>query len=355
MRVEHVHLKYVTKALGGSINILDSNSNAEKDTFIKVPVPLHVTDAFIKTNSITRYIKPVLTAVTYYADQIVALERHPLGNLGKEVTVGLFGPRAWDSSSEKNLTGKFAELVSHGQWYIDGTVVYRFKNDKKPSNLTKDGKFQSIVVDTIKLVSMGNIKNLYHDDRVCIAFQSANGKIVVSPPIWRSMETVGAKKIGSSDADEDDDVVVDITENQFDKVDKFLAVNLGFALRAAKDLSDEFGYDVIEPLRLDELMIQLKTVNLQRVDKSIKKTFDIGMKFTHAIAWVIGMTDEVNTLESFRAIRSLLRYLTTRGIVHKTALSTTSIYQKGMGFKNVPLKSIDEIENEYMQLMGEVV
>ena len=342
MRVEHAHLKYVTKALGGSINILDTTDTSDKDSFVKISVPMHVADAFIKDYGMTRYLKPVLTAVTYYDDQIVAMERHPLGNLGKEVTQGLFGERRWESESEKNINGRLLRNTGSGRWYIDGTVVYRFQNGKN-TNLTADGKFQSVTVDAIKLVELADRENLQPADRMCIAFQSMSGKIVVSPPIWRNMESIGSKKIGSEDETDD---LVSISENQFDVVDKYLAVNLGFALKAAKDLSDEFGYHVIEPLRLDELMIQLKTVNLPKVDKSVKKTFDIGMKFTHAVAWIIGMTDDVNTLESFRAIRSLLRYLTTRGIVQKTALAKNAIYQDEKSLKDVPLKTINGIREE---------
>jgi len=342
MRVEHVHLKYVTKAMGGSINILDTTNTSDKDSFIKIGVPMHVADDFIKGYGLTRYLKPVLTAVTYYDDQVVALERHPLGNLGKEVTQGLFGEHRWESQSEINIKKRFEKMTSTGQWYIDGTVVYRFQNSKN-TNLTADGKFQSVTVDAIKLVDLGSSEPLEKSDRMCIAFQSISGKIVISPPIWKNMGSVGSRKIGS---DKETDDIVSIGENQFDVVDKYLAVNLGFALKAAKDLSGEFGYHVIEPLRLDELMIQLKTVNLPKVDKSIKKTFDIGMKFTHAVAWVIGMTDDVNTLESFRAIRSLLRYLTTRGIVQKTTLSKEAIYQKDMSIKDVPLKTIKDIREE---------
>lgn len=342
LHVEHVHLKYVTKALGGSINVLDKTNKSDKDSFVKIAVPMHVADAFIKDYGMSRYLKPVLTAVTYYGDQVVALERHPLGNLGKEVVEGLFGERRWESESEKNITGRLARQTETGQWYIDGTVVYHFQNGKN-TNLTADGKFQSVTVDAIKLVALADTENLSPADRMCIAFQSVTGKIVVSPPIWRNMENIGSRKIGSEDETTD---IIAIGENQFDVVDKYLAVNLGFALKAAKDLSDEFGYHVIEPLRLDELMIQLKTVNLPKVDKSIKKTYDIGMKFTHAVAWVIGMTDDVNTLESFRAIRSLLRYLTTRGIVQKTALSKDAIYHDEMGAKDVPFKTIDSIREE---------
>ncbi len=342
LRVEHVHLKYITKALGGSINVLDKTSTSDKDSFVKIPVPMHVADAFIKDYGISRYLKPVLTAVVYYADQIVVLERHPLGNLGKEVTQGLFGVRRWESASKKNIAGRFQSMTALGQWYIDGNVVYRFQNGKN-INLTADGKFQSVTVDAIKMVDLAGAECIEMADRMCIAFQSVSGKIVISPPIWRNMDSVGSRKIGSEDETND---IVSIDENQFDVVDKYLAVNLGFALKAAKDLSAEFGYHVIEPLRLDELMIQLKTVNLQKVDKSIKKTFDIGMKFTHAVAWVIGMTDDVNTLESFRAIRSLLRYLTTRGIVQKTALTKDAIYQDEMTLKDVPLKTIDGIRKE---------
>ena len=101
--VKNVYLKYITRAVGGTMRILDTaNSTADDEKIISKPVPVHVIDAF-KRSYMTKYIKPVLTAVCYYDGIIVAMQPHPLGNLGKESYETLFGTKYWESNIERNI------------------------------------------------------------------------------------------------------------------------------------------------------------------------------------------------------------------------------------------------------------
>ena len=79
-----VRLKSVTTALGGSINIIDEEKSTDtKEELIRIEVPLSVARAFIMaTNKVTKYLKPVYTALAMYDGIIVAMERHPLAGLG---------------------------------------------------------------------------------------------------------------------------------------------------------------------------------------------------------------------------------------------------------------------------------
>ena len=209
------------------------------------------------------------------------------------------------------------------------------------SSFTKDGKFQTLAVNAFRLTDL-SFSELTDSPRMCIAFAAATGQNIVSPPVWRTLETVGRKKM--DDGVNDDAVILGLNEHTFDKVDRMLAVNLNFALHASKTLIENFGYDSIEPLRLDDLMVSLKTVNLPKIDSSIKNTHAIGLKFTHAMAWLIGLGAREMTLESLSALRGMLRYLTSRGIVHKTALTKTSVFRKGMDMASVELTTPDAIK-----------
>jgi len=331
--VEHVYMKYITKSLGGSMSVLDTTNTSDKEKFKKIEIPTHVADVFIREYMMSRFIKPILTAVCYYGDTVVGLELHPMGNAGQEYVETLFGKKYWESNIVRNINGMITEKTAEGRWFIDGSVVYQF-NDKAPVDLSKDKRFQALEVDAFRMSDF-NMSTIVPNVRTCIAYQAENGSTTISPPIWRTMGSIGDKKVDH--LSEDDAITLGITEHQFDKVERLLAVNLNFALRAGKVLTDHFGYDSIEPLRLDNLMIQLKTVNLSKIDKSIKSTHDIGLKFTHAIAWVIGLGARDMTLESYTAVRSILRYLTSRGIVYKSALSKTNVFHKDMDMKDVPL------------------
>lgn len=340
IETKFVYLKYITRAVGGTMSILDvANSTDDDEKFIRVAVPRHVVDSFVNSY-MSKYIKPILTAVCYYDGVIIALQPHPMGNLGVEKVETLFGTRYWESNIHKNVL-RLNKETSYRRWFIDGAVVYNFDN-KKLKNLSKDGKFQALEVTAYRLTDLGN-RTIDTTPRTCIAFTASTGQNIISPPVWRDMNTVGKKKMDDGN-DSDDAPVLGMKENQFDKIDRLLSVNLNFALRASKVLIENFGYDAIEPLRLDDLMVGLKTVNLPNIDQSIKNTHDIGLKFTHAMAWLIGLGAREQTLESMTALRGMLRYLTSRGIVHKTALSKDSVFRPKMDMSAVPLLTMEEVK-----------
>ncbi len=344
-----VYVKYITKSRGGNMSILDTSNKGKKEKFITVPLPAHVAANFQRQHKMNRFIKPILCAACYYGNTVVALQLHPLGNLGKEKYETLFGTETWESNIEHNIKNKIAEVTTTGKWFIDGSVIYRFTNDDT-INLTKDRKFQALPVVAYRLTELSKSK-MDNSVRTCISYTTNNGKITISPPIWKSMGSIGNQKLTHL-GEEDDGLGIGIYEYQFDKVDDLLAVNLNFALNAATVITDHFGYEAIEPLRLDDLMISLKTVNLPRINRSIKNTYDIGLKFTHAMAWIIGLSDKDMPLESYAATRSILRYLTSRGIVHRTALSKNNVFHKNMDMSSVPLLSRSDIQEKYQKSMS---
>lgn len=351
IEIKNVYLKLVSRSSGGTMRILDvANSTSAEEKFINVSAPVHVVDSF-KQTYMSKYLKPILTAVCYYDGIIIALQPHPLGNIGKEKIQTLFGVRYWKSNIEFNIAKTLEPQTRFGDWFIDGTVVYRFDQKKKPTNLSKDGKFQALSVSCFRLTDL-SFSKLEESPRMCIAFSAISGQNIISPPVWRSLDTVGKKKM--DDGGRDDAVVLGLNEHTFDKVDRMLAVNLNFALHASKTLIENFGYDSIEPLRLDDLMVNLKTVNLPNIDSSIKNTHEIGLKFTHAMAWLIGLGAREMSLESLSALRGMLRYLTQRGIVHKTALAKTSVFRKGMDMASVELTSVERIEAEHKKARAEL-
>ncbi len=350
-RIENVHLKYVTKSRGGNMSILDTRNKTNKEKFVRRSLPAHVADVFQRQHKMNRFIKPVLAAVCYYENTVVALQLHPLGNLGKEKVETLFGSKLWISNIEHNIKNKLADKTKVGKWFIDGSVIYRYTNENNV-NLTKDGNFQALEVDTYRLTELSQAK-IGKSIRTCISYTTGNGKTSISPPIWRTLGTIGNKKVDH--LAEDEAMTLSVSEHQFDKVDKLLAVNLNFALHAATVITDHFGYESIEPLRLDDLMVALKTVNLPRLNRSIKGTYDIGMKFTHAVAWVLGFIEKDMPLESYAATRSMLRYLTSRGIIHRTALSKKNVFLKGKNMETVPLLKRNDLEERQTQRQNELL
>jgi hypothetical protein len=359
---KHMQIKMVSGALGGMLTFLDDkrSKQAGKEVFGKIRIPYHLTRHFAKKYRITKYIKPVLTAVTFYEDHVVCLERHPLGNLGREKTEGLFGEVTWQSDSQVNSDKILKSLMMDRNWYIDGSYVYHVseENLKEAEVLSSDKKFRQVKVEAIKLAALGDKPEL--EQRVCLAFYPKTGEMALTPPIWKTLTNIGQRQLtAKGDTRNDDEVENDSSvtyihqeadKTQFDKVDDHLCVNLGFALKAGRVLSDVFGYDSIEPLGLDDMMIQLRTVNLPNIANEVKQTFDTGLKFTIAIAWLIGMTRRVETLDSYIALRTLLKHLTTKGVYRKGAFKPESIFKSGQDLTSVKRMTLAEAKAQIKTL-----
>lgn len=335
LTVERVQMKSITTALGGAISIIDDEGSdiAGKEVLKRVPMPMSVGRLFIKDHG-SKFIVPIKCAVTFYDGHAVAIEPH----VGEKDHTGEQG--AWRSRSEINVEEHIPHMTRSGDWYVDGTFIYRF-NDNEHINMSSDGKFRSIPVDAINMTRIHNVVEVA--ERSCLAFYADSEHFAVSPPIWKSLMSVGTRQLDKSSDDSDDvEGTKEVEMGQFDRIDQFLSVNLGFALKAAKELIDVFGYDSIEPLNLADLMIQLRTVNLPNMPRELKRSYDTGMRFTHAVAWLLGLLNRTETLESYKVLRSLLKYLTTKGVYRKTAFAEGAIFRENMSLDNVKLMTIEE-------------
>lgn len=354
-----MHVKMVSGALGGTLTVIDPkrSKKAGHEVYTRVKIPHLLTRHWSKKyRGVNKYIQPVLTAVTFYDGHIVSLERHPLGNLGKEMVEGLFGEIKWSGQTETNIEKKIKPLAATGTWYIDGTFIYSVTDEdlRKAEPLSANGMFKQVKVKAFKLAALGD-EEARLEERVCLAFYPKNGDMSLTPPIWKTLTNIGQRQISArgaqtSDSAIDDDEVdssvryvgTEADRIQFDQIDEKLCVNLSFALKAGKELSKVFGYDSIEPLGFDDLMIQLRTINLPTISHEVKQTFDIGLKFTIAIAWLIGMTRRTETLDSYIVLRTLLKYLTTKGVYRKGAFETESIFKTGADLQSVKIISRQE-------------
>lgn len=358
LAINFVQLKSVTTSLGGSISIIDEeNSTPDEEVTKRVPVPMALARSFIQsTNKVTKYLRPVWIAVVTYGDHVIALERHPMVTLGTLEMEGPFGTKRWMPNVERIVHDFVIPTVDAGDkdWYFDGRYVYSFDNQDLESVvlngrfLSSDGCFRKIIAHTIDMQSMSSIdaggQSMSIDDRNCLAFVTAAGEFVVSPPIWKNIEGIGSSQLLSSATDDDDDTddgVQTTISNVFDKIDSSMSVNLNFALKAGQEIGGLFGYIHVEPIQLPRLMIELHTVNLPNVPKHIKSTYDCGMSFSHAAAWILGFMRHANTMETLLVVRSLLSYLTKKGLFRSDAFDQSSVFLPNMSVVDVPHMNID--------------
>lgn len=349
LSIKYVQLKSVTTALGGSIVVLDEvrSKTQKKEVFKKVNVPLAVARQFMKRYAVRQYMKPIRTAMAMYDTRCVALEREPF-NASAEANPN---PVLWTADMESAVRNFLKPLVNGGEkWYIDGTYVYsmpQYDTFEQFKSVSADKHFNEIRVSAVKLADLSTSRFDKVDERVCLMYEANNGERMISPPIWTSLSIIGTtqfNKQGASFEGDSEDIGEDmeVGEDHFDRVDEYLCVNLAFVLKAARELVQIFGFDSIEPFNLPALMLQMKTVNLPNVSNSVKQTYDSGIPFTHATAWLLGMLRKTESLESYLTIRSLMKHLTTKGVYRKNAFDLTSVYRTGHGTNSVPLKSIEQ-------------
>lgn len=371
LSVDIVYLKTITTSLGGSITFVDEKRSTEKkEVYQRLVVPMSVARSFIlRTKKVTRYLKPVLTAVVKYGNLVIALERHPLAGLGKLYEEGLDGkPRKWIPASQRNIQEVVVPATENTdrQWYFDGRYMYAVKFDTieqaiaAGQHMTSDGRFRKVVTTTIDLSNLSIQEALAPADRSCLAFVPSRGAGAISPPIWKNLSDVGASRVKeakkeSEEADDDDDEDDDRPDAPptftFDTIDTTTSVNLNFTLKAGQEIGKTFGYEHVEPLDLPRLMVELHTVNLPNVPLQIKQTYAVGIKFTHALAWLLGMSRRANTLETYIMMRSLMKYLTKKGIFANNVFDAARVFKDGKTIKDVPLLDLDTLlESDDQQL-----
>jgi len=355
--IEIVRLKSITTALGGSITIVDEEKSSETiEKMKRVSCPLSVARAFIQTHKkVTKYLIPVLTAIVRYDNKIISMERHPLGVFGQLEGEDIHGQAArWEPTCVTNLEQYVNALImsSNKEWFFDGRYVYSFKEFDIETVLTNspymsnDGHFRKVDVVSIDMQVLPQTEKLEPTNRSCIAYVAASGQYSISPPIWKDVMSIGSSNV-NMDSDN-----TEVKVYNFDAIEEKMAVNLNFALVAGKLVGNLFGYDYVQPLQLPRLMIELHTVNLPNIQQQVKATYDIGLTFTHSFAWLLGLLQNANDLDTLIMMRSLMKYLTKKGIYRKDSFKQANIFQQDKTIDDVELKTVEAImeENDYSRI-----
>lgn len=335
---DFVQLKTVSIALGGSLTYIDDHNQSHR-----LAVPFAIARSFSQRYKVTKYLKPVVTCVVKYDGEVIALERHPLASLGKLVDDGVFGELQWTPECVARFAAVKKAVADGRQWQFDGRYAYKLTSDDPQAAirdghaLNAGGTFIKLQADAIDLYGLTATTEM-SSQRACIAFVADHRNFAISPPIWKDLNVAVV-----DDDDDDDSSDSTAAKSDFNTIDANYCVNLNFALRAAKEVGGLSGYEAIEPLNIPELMTELCTVNLPNVPKQIKATYEIGMLPSHAVAWVLGKSREVNSLQSLIVVRSLLKYLMTKGMFKRESLSAKTVFVDGAGVNDIPAVPLKDL------------
>lgn len=350
---EIVMLKSVTTAVGGSISVVDQQKSTDsKEVMVRIPMPMPVARSFIERHKrVTKYLKPVPTAIVRYDGKPIALERHALSALGQIESEGLFGIRRWIPASEENFQKLIKPLVERGDrdWFFDGRYIYSFdSNDlelvvNNSAPISADGQFRKVEVRSLDTQEMHNPDKIGAVDRTAIAFVASNGMFAISPPVWKDLDLVGNDKLRKSGTRYNSTTAID-------DIDGSLGININFALKAGREIGRLFGYEMVEPLQLPQMMVELHTVNLPNISTEIKSTYDTGMKFSQTMAWLLGLSTRANTLDSYLVIRSLMKYLTTKGIFSRDVFDPSRVFMPNMSVADIEMLDVKSANLDVNQM-----
>lgn len=328
LRTEIVKLKSVTTALGGAIRVLDEKASKKKkkEVYARIPVSQTLIRQFVKTYKASKYIRPIETALVFYRNNVVAIERGPIGaHILKDQDANW----KWVPDCYTNINQLMAKTLS-GAWYTDGRQVYQTPTTaaavkREGKNLNTDSSFYSVSVEAISLSTLNDPTHRMPTTMAAsIAFMSKSGSVAVSAPVFKTDSNLGM--LESKDK-----------RYPLDEADAIHAVSLNFILYAGKTLSETFGYEILDVLQLPKLMVQLKTVNLPRLSKEVKETVDSQIPFTIALAWLIGLGERCKTIDQYAIVRSALKYLISKGTFERSKLMLDKIYVHGHNQDSVPV------------------
>ena len=315
LRVEYVKVKSVSSTLQGSMRILDEEAtkDAGHEVIKRIVVPFAVARMFKQVNPVSRFLVARDAAVVWYGDQVVQIELRAQ----TEYKLNWDGTNRWTSKVEQNIRKHIMPRTAKGTWYTDGVYIYKLPDDmdkalEQAEHLTKGGMFRGINVFALgfkHLMDHMLVQEVH--TRSLVAIVSKDNSVILTPPIWKNIAQIRSSKISEEEQTEDDGTTARL---RFDIVDDLFDVNLEFALNAGRVIGRIFGNKHIRPLRLPELMINLCTVNLPKVQKTVRETYGVGLPFLHAFGWLAGLISRCETMSDYISMRGLMKQLLTKGL-----------------------------------------
>jgi hypothetical protein len=342
-------MKSITTALSGSMRLVDEQLSLSKgvETTIRIPVPMSVARAFQQLHKASNWLHPVEVVYMTYEGTVLCIEKRPSDVWVKSGSgwTQIESPREWNPLLYENLNyleQTYRELQSE-DWYIDGKNIYHlpkslsnWSNTGEAILLSADFKFKAKRVMAYRTDLMHLSVFTTPLSTYLAIFFTNDGVPHLSPPIWKDVSSLGVRQMKRSDEEAHEKM------EAFDRIEKFLSVNLNFTLYAANTISSVFGYEEISPLQLPKLMVQLKTVNLPNVPNVVKDTFDVGLSFSHALAWLIGLSERVSNLDDYMKIRQTIKYLGSKGIFRNTLFKQEQVFNKSFDISSIKMISPEE-------------
>ena len=134
----------------------------------------------------------------------------------------------------------------------------------------------------------------------------------------------------------------------FDKMDTSFYVNLNFILNSTKTVGESYGFDSIAFLKLEEVLIQMNTVNLFSFPDYIRNITPIQQTFKECLAWIIGLSYRETDLKYLLEYRGILAGLLDSFLVKKDYIDNN--FKDSIFNDDIKVFSKEELEEKYKYL-----
>ena len=297
---------------------------AENGEVIKAFLPVSVARLMrIKLHNVTKFIEDYPCCLAFVGDRIVAMDVA----VGKDLKMYQeFGE--WISMLDKRQS-----LIDQldDSWMWDGQYAYRCVGEVRQIGDSNLGTIECRAFNMYRL-SEEKTDVIEHLSAMCYR-NPVTGEWVKTSPVTRNSGGF-IQVTGDVSKFNRNDQFIDSSEG-LEKLDQLVFVNIRFVNYASRALSARFGFESIEPLGLPLLMIEHRTFNVGGLDLSVQMSSPAPIRFTHAVAWLIGLFTKVETLEDMIAIKQAFKMLLTKGNtneqmmgVEKKAVDTKGVIQQ---------------------------
>lgn len=299
-RVESCTIRSLSKAtIDPSITYTDSKKNVVKK---KVPVSI----ARIVRNQlhgVTKFIEEYPCMIAFVDDRIVSLS----------VPIGADYKMWKDTGDWISVLESREEIISKlgTDWHWDGQYAYQFTNEVEQLG---DTNFGVAKVKAFNLFKLGESQADIVEHLAAFCFKNpTTGQWVKTTPMTRISGGFIQLSGDVEQFNKTDDFVEKDAAQELKKLDRSKFVNLRFVNYASQVLSNQFGYEAIEPLGIPLLMIEHRTFNLGGLATPVQMSSAAPLTYTQALAWMIGLYSKVKTLDDLIAVKSTLKMLLSKG------------------------------------------
>lgn len=301
--VRYLKLKAISKStIDPRVTFLD-----EHDQPVKMALPVSIARRVKnRLKNVTRFATFYPCAIGFMGDRIVSMDVPD----GVEY-------KSWqqDGKWASRLTANCQVLGSLIGWLYDGQYVFQYEGAVEPIPDTVFGKRKATCYN---LYQFGEKNGAASTELAGLAFRNPNtGAWTHTTPVTRS--SGGLLQLTGGVEEFDSSAMFAGVARDVAKIDRNIYPNLRFVTYAARTISSEFGFDLIEPLGLPLLMIEHRTFNLGGMPTPVQSSSPAPFEFTQGLAWMIGMFEKVTTLQQLLAVRSSMKMLLTKGNTNRNS------------------------------------